>query len=103
LGSLLHGSVLPYLPWFALIGAMTTVVVLGITLPPYLVLKRGSLFEYLTTMASVPPLMVYLAFSNGAKVVQTLRGRRSPFKRTPKIDHDAVSVDEAPVDAKAEA
>jgi hypothetical protein len=33
--------------------------------------------------------MIYLAFSNGAKIVQTMRGRKSSFKRTPKIDHEA--------------
>jgi hypothetical protein len=81
------------------IAVMTTIVVLGITLPPYLMLKRGSLVDYLKTMASVPPLMVYLAFSNGAKVVQTMRGRRSPFKRTPKIEHAESSIVDADVEA----
>ena len=99
LGTLLHGSLTPYMFWLELIGALTTFVVLGMTLPPYLALKRGSLVDYLKTMASVPPLMIYLAFSNGAKVVQTLRGRRSPFKRTPKIEHAAP----AAIDADAEA
>ena len=75
------------------------VVVLGFTLPPYLALRRGAVVDYVKTMASVPPLMVYLAFSNGAKVVQTLCGRKSPFKRTPKIDHEAP----AAIDIDAEA
>jgi len=98
-GSILHGSPAPYLPMLEVIAAMTTIVVLGITLPPYLMLKRGSLVDYLKTMASVPPLMVYLAFSNGAKVVQTMRGRRSPFKRTPKIEHAEPSIVDADVEA----
>ncbi len=95
----LHGSVAPYLFQLKIVGFMTTVVVLGMTLPSYLALKRGSLANYFKTMASIPPLMIYLAFSNGAKVVQTLRGRRSQFKRTPKVEH----VDVAPVDIDAEA
>lgn len=99
LGTILHGSVSPYLWLLQILAAMTTVVVLGITLPPYIALKRGPVLEYLKTMASVPPLMIYLAFSNGAKIVQTMRGRKSPFKRTPKIEHAV----EAQVDADAEA
>ncbi len=100
-GSILHGSLAPYLPMLEIIAVMTTIVVLGITLPPYLALKRGSLGEYLKTMASVPPLMIYLAFSNGAKIVQTMRGRRSPFKRTPKIEHAEPSMVDADVDVEA--
>jgi hypothetical protein len=82
-----------------IIAVMTTIVVLGVTLPPYLALKRGALGDYLKTMASVPPLMIYLAFSNGAKIVQTMRGRRSPFKRTPKIEHAAPNVVDVDVEA----
>jgi cellulose synthase/poly-beta-1,6-N-acetylglucosamine synthase-like glycosyltransferase len=95
----LHGSVAPYLFQLKIVSAMTVLIVLGMTLPSYLALKRGSLANYVKTMASIPPLMIYLAFSNGAKVVQTLRGRRSHFKRTPKVEH----VDVAPVDIDAEA
>ena len=95
----LHGSIAPYLFQLKIVGVMTLVIVLGMTLPSYLALKRGSVANYVKTMASIPPLMIYLAFSNGAKVVQTLRGRRSHFKRTPKIEH----VDVAPVDIDAEA
>jgi cellulose synthase/poly-beta-1,6-N-acetylglucosamine synthase-like glycosyltransferase len=100
-GTILHGSPATYAPMLEIIAAMTTVVVLGMTLPPYVALKRGPLVEYLKTMASVPPLMIYLAFSNGAKIIQTMRGRKSPFKRTPKIEH-AIQA-EAPCDADAEA
>ena len=78
---------------------MVVVIALGMTLPSYLALKRGTLVDYVKTVVSIPPLLVYLAFSNGAKVVQTLRGRRSHFKRTPKVEH----VDVAPVDIDAEA
>lgn len=86
LGVALRGSLAPYLPVLEFIGAETAVVVLGFTLPPYLALRRGSLVDYFKTMVSVPPLMIYLAFSNGAKILQTMRGRKSTFKRTPKIE-----------------
>ncbi|MGA9599463.1 MAG: glycosyltransferase family 2 protein [Methylocystis sp.] len=95
----LHGSPAPYALLLEIIGVMIMVIALGMTLPSYLALKRGSLADYLKTVVSIPPLMVYLAFSNGAKVVQTLRGRRSHFKRTPKVEH----VDVAPLDIDAEA
>ena len=95
----LHGSVAPYALLLEVVGAMIVVIALGMTLPPYLSLKRGSLADYAKTVVSIPPLLIYLAFSNGAKVVQTLRGRRSQFKRTPKVEH----VDVAPLDIDAEA
>jgi cellulose synthase/poly-beta-1,6-N-acetylglucosamine synthase-like glycosyltransferase len=91
LGVLMRGSVAPYLPMLQFIAEETTVVVIGFTLPPYLALKRGSLVDYLKTMVSVPPLMIYLAFSNGAKILQTMRGRKSTFKRTPKIEQAPVA------------
>jgi cellulose synthase/poly-beta-1,6-N-acetylglucosamine synthase-like glycosyltransferase len=98
LGGLLHGSLAPYADVLEIIGIMTALVALGITLPPYLALKRGTIVDYLKTVASIPPLMIYLAFANGAKILQTLRGRKSTFKRTPKLDHEPA----APIDAKAE-
>ena len=93
IGVVLHGSVDPYIGALKLIGLMTLMVVIGITLMPYLVLKRGSVTDYFKTMASVPPLMIYLAFANGAKILQTLRGRKSTFKRTPKLDREGETLD----------
>lgn len=93
IGVVLHGAPDAYDGLLKLIGVMTTLVVLGITLPPYLALGRGSIVEYVKTMASVPPLMIYLAFANGAKILQTLRGRKSTFKRTPKLDRETGTVD----------
>ncbi|MGJ0396685.1 MAG: glycosyltransferase family 2 protein [Methylocystis sp.] len=98
IGGLLHGSLAPYADVLEIIGIMTVVVALGMTLPPYLALRRGTIVDYAKTVASIPPLMIYLAFANGAKILQTLRGRRSTFKRTPKLDHEAA----APIDAKVE-
>ena len=93
IGVVLHGSIDPYIGALKLIGLMTLMVVIGITLMPYLVLKRGSVADYFKTMASVPPLMIYLAFANGAKILQTLRGRKSTFKRTPKLDREGETLD----------
>lgn len=93
IGVVLHGSIDPYISALKLIGLMTLIVVIGITLMPYLVLKRGSVTDYFKTMASVPPLMIYLAFANGAKILQTLRGRKSTFKRTPKLDREGETLD----------
>ena len=98
LGVILHGSLAPFAGMLEIIGIMTVLVALGITLPPYLALKRGTLADYVKTVASIPPLMIYLAFANGAKILQTLRGRKSTFKRTPKLDHEAAT----PVDAEVE-
>ncbi len=99
IGTILHGSIMPYVGVLKIVAAMTLLVVLGITLPPYIALKRGPLAVYFKTMASVPPLMIYLAFSNGAKIIQTMRGRKSTFKRTPKIDHQAEATPPAEADA----
>ncbi len=98
IGGLLHGSLAPYADVLEIIGIMTALVALGMTLPPYLALRRGTIVDYLKTVASIPPLMIYLAFANGAKILQTLRGRKSTFKRTPKLDHEPA----APIDAKVE-
>ena len=101
LGALLHGSLAPYACLLELILVMTLMVALGMTLAPYLALKRGAVVDYAKTIASVPPLFVYLAFANGAKILQTLRGRKSTFKRTPKQE-TATADEAAPMDAEAE-
>ena len=87
LGSLMRIGVVAYAPLLFFIFLMATAVVVGMTLPPYLALKRGSFWRYLATMAMVPPLFVYLAVANAPKIIQTARGRQEHFKRTPKIEH----------------
>jgi cellulose synthase/poly-beta-1,6-N-acetylglucosamine synthase-like glycosyltransferase len=99
-GALLHGSFEPYLGLLELVGVMTLLVALGITLAPYLALKRGTVADYAKTVGSVPPLFIYLAFANGAKILQTLRGRKSTFKRTPK--QETATADAATVEVEAE-
>lgn len=80
-------SVAPYVPLFVFIFVMVAAVVLGMTLPPYLALKRGTVWLYLATMAMLPPLFIYLAVANAPKIIQTARGRQEHFKRTPKKEH----------------
>jgi cellulose synthase/poly-beta-1,6-N-acetylglucosamine synthase-like glycosyltransferase len=100
IGALLHGSIEPYSGMLKLVAVMTAGVVIGFTAPGYFALKRGSVGDYVKTMASVPPLMIYLAFANGAKILQTLRGRKSTFKRTPKQERAEATA--APLDVEAE-
>ncbi len=59
-------------------------VAIGLTLMPYVVLRRGSLKDYAATAALLTPLMIYLSVSNTPKILQTAFGRREQFKRTPK-------------------
>ncbi len=88
LGIIARGfSVAPYVPLFVFIFVMVAAVVLGMTLPPYLALKRGTVGRYLATMAMLPPLFIYLAVANAPKIIQTARGRQEHFKRTPKKEH----------------
>jgi cellulose synthase/poly-beta-1,6-N-acetylglucosamine synthase-like glycosyltransferase len=98
-GALLHGSLAPYLGLLELVGWMTLLVAVGITLAPYLALKRGTVVDYAKTVGSVPPLFIYLAFANGAKILQTIRGRKSTFKRTPKQE---TAVVDATADVEAD-
>ena len=88
LGILARGfAVAPYAPLFVFIFVMVAAVVLGMTMPPYLALKRGSVWRYFATMAMLPPLFIYLAVANAPKILQTARGRQEHFKRTPKKEH----------------
>ncbi|MHB8885187.1 MAG: glycosyltransferase family 2 protein [Methylovirgula sp.] len=73
-----------YLPLMGFMAAYIAIVAIGMTLMPYIVLRRGSLLEYFKTIASVPPLMVYISVSNAPSILKTVFGRREHFKRTPK-------------------
>jgi cellulose synthase/poly-beta-1,6-N-acetylglucosamine synthase-like glycosyltransferase len=82
----LHGfNVVPYLPVIELLAVLIAIVALGMTLLPYLILRRGSVWQYLATVASVPPMMIYMSVSNAPSILKTvLRGSRESFARTPK-------------------
>ena len=74
-----------YIPLMIFMGTLIFVVAIGMTVTPYFLLKRGSLWDYVKTLASVPPLMVYVSVSNAPSILKTVFGRREQFKRTPKV------------------
>ncbi len=47
-------------------------------------MKRGSIGDFLVAVASVPALILYLAFSNAGAIVGAGFGKKSEFNRTPK-------------------
>jgi cellulose synthase/poly-beta-1,6-N-acetylglucosamine synthase-like glycosyltransferase len=87
LGLLLRGMDLrPYIPELAIAVILTVIVAVGMTLPPYIALKRGPVSRYVQTVVLLPFLMIYLSGANAPKILQTLRGRTEMFKRTPKLE-----------------
>ena len=73
-----------YVPLITFVVSLILLVAVGMSLVPYIVLRRGSLVQYAVTLASIPPLMVYVSVSNAPSILKTLFGRREHFKRTPK-------------------
>jgi cellulose synthase/poly-beta-1,6-N-acetylglucosamine synthase-like glycosyltransferase len=82
--ALRHGNYAPYLPWLILISTLIVVIISGMTLLPYIALKRGSLWNYLSTVVMVAPAMLFLSLSNAPSILSTAVGRSEGFKRTPK-------------------
>lgn len=78
------GDPAAYLPIIDLIAALIAMVAIGMTLAPYLVLRRGSLFGYIATLASLPPLMIYVSVSNAPSILKAVFGATETWKRTPK-------------------
>jgi len=82
---LLRGGGLPPVgPIFATILFLFFPVVVGMTLPPYLELKRGGIGRYILTVSSLPPLILYLSVANARPIIAAFLGRGEAFKRTPK-------------------
>jgi cellulose synthase/poly-beta-1,6-N-acetylglucosamine synthase-like glycosyltransferase len=71
-----------FLLWLWLIAMLA--VLFGMTFNAYRRLKRGDVANYLVTAASVPALIVYLAFANAGAIVGAGFGRKTGFTRTPK-------------------
>lgn len=76
---------LAYLPLMGILAVLIVIVAIGMTITPYFLLKRGTVSEYLKTIAAVPPLMVYVSVSNAPSILKTVFGRKEQFKRTPKV------------------
>lgn len=80
----------PYFPLLAFVVALIVIIAVGMTLMPYLMLRRGSLWQYLATVSMVAPMLVYVSLSNAPSILKTVFGHREDFKRTPK-SRDALS------------
>jgi cellulose synthase/poly-beta-1,6-N-acetylglucosamine synthase-like glycosyltransferase len=78
------GDVSPYLPIIVSIAASILVVGVGLTLLPYVILRRGSLWHYFATLASLTPLMIYVSLTNAPSILKTVFGATDSWKRTPK-------------------
>ena len=76
----------PYVPVFVLVWSLVLVIALGMTLVPYVALRRGPVWRYFATVLLLPPAMIFISLSNAPSIVKTLFGRRESFKRTPKSD-----------------
>ncbi|MBX9942556.1 MAG: glycosyltransferase [Reyranella sp.] len=59
-------------------------VLVGMTWGAYRRLGRGSVVDYVATAASVPALIIYLAFANAGAIVGAGFGKKTEFNRTPK-------------------
>jgi cellulose synthase/poly-beta-1,6-N-acetylglucosamine synthase-like glycosyltransferase len=75
---------LAYLPLLGVVLVLVILVAVGMTLVPYMILRRGGFSQYLKTLVSLPPLMIFVSVSNAPSILKTLFGRREHFKRTPK-------------------
>ncbi|HEV2040959.1 MAG TPA: glycosyltransferase family 2 protein, partial [Casimicrobiaceae bacterium] len=74
------GDLAPYLPVIATIAAMILIIGIGMTLMPYIILRRGSLWRYLATLASLTPLMIYVSVSNAPSILKTVFGATETWK-----------------------
>ena len=83
------GGMPPVGPAFAAIFVLFFPVAVGMTLPPYLELRRGGFGRYVLTVCSLPPLILYLSVVNARPIVAAFLGRGEVFKRTPKPLVDA--------------
>jgi cellulose synthase/poly-beta-1,6-N-acetylglucosamine synthase-like glycosyltransferase len=82
--SLRGGGMPPVAPIFATIFVLFFPVVVGMTLPPYLELRRGGLGRYILTVCSLPPLILFLSVANARPIIAAFLGRAEVFRRTPK-------------------
>jgi cellulose synthase/poly-beta-1,6-N-acetylglucosamine synthase-like glycosyltransferase len=87
------GNVTPYVPLLSVIGVLIVIIAVGLTLVPFVTLKRGSVWRYIATVLLVPPAMIFISLSNAPAIVKTLFGGDESFKRTPK---SAKAIGEAP-------
>ena len=68
------GDLAPYVPVIATIAVLILFIGIGMTLVPYVILRRGSFWRYLATLASLIPLMIYVSLSNAPSILKTVFG-----------------------------
>ena len=78
------GDFTPYLPALTIVLVSALLIAVGLTLLPYLALRRGPLWRYCATLVLVPPAMIFVSLSNAPSILKTAFGRTESFKRTPK-------------------
>ncbi len=83
------GDMAFYQPVMAAAAAIILTIGVGLTLMPYLILRRGLLWRYFATLASLVPLMIYVSLSNAPSILKTVLGANDSWKRTPKTRHDS--------------
>lgn len=74
-------------PLAAAVAGSVLTIGIGLTLVPYLLLRRGPLWRYFATLASLIPLMVFVSLSNAPSIMRTVLGASDSWKRTPKTRH----------------
>jgi cellulose synthase/poly-beta-1,6-N-acetylglucosamine synthase-like glycosyltransferase len=87
--SLLRGGDLTaYLPVIEIILSLIITIAFGLTLVPYVTLRRGRLGDYVSTVVLLTPLMIYVSLSNAPSILLSLFQRqensREIWNRTPK-------------------
>lgn len=72
----------------AVIGAgLGIALLLAMTLPPYLALRRGSIARYAVTLIKLPFFMIHLGLANAVEILTAALGRQRAFAVTPKQGH----------------
>lgn len=80
----LAGSVAPILKPAILAAGVAACILIAMTLPPYLRLKRGPLSRYWSTLVDFPLLMLRLSIVNSLDILRAGLGTRREIIRTPK-------------------
>jgi cellulose synthase/poly-beta-1,6-N-acetylglucosamine synthase-like glycosyltransferase len=89
------GDMAFYRPAMAIALAVILLICVGLTLMPYLILRRGPLWRYFATLGSLIPLMIYVSLSNAPSILRTVLGGAESWMRTPKARHAADVLPEA--------
>ncbi len=79
-----QGDPTAYIPLINIVAALIAIIAVGMTLTPYLILRRGSFSRYVATVASLTPLMIFVSLSNAPSILKTVFGAADTWTRTPK-------------------